>query len=187
VDPSIQTSSVDLWLTMIEGDYDHGVAELKQALEWRRAAGISQELPLQQLGYLAFESGDPVAGLRWSAMLETLPAARGHAEMIHLLALARMGDERGMKNLVQKNFGLYSINWAACDVIGRAYALLGDKDEALRWLERSVARGAYDSGTWERSDTLDGLRGNERFESVLAIVKERSREIVEIAEFAGYR
>jgi len=185
-DPSIELGWLDVWLAMIDGDYAEKTGELTRDVERRRAAGQSPELPIMQLGFLAFEAGDAAAGLRWSAMLEEVTANHASADMIHLLALSRTGDLSGMRRLIDKNRAYYAQTWDYCDLIGRAFASMSEVQEALEWLDRSAARGNYDLGTWERSEKLDSVRSHPRFQADLAIVRARVHEIVQLAEFAGY-
>jgi len=185
-DPFIDVGWLDVWLAMIEGNYEHRMAGLRKEIDLRRSAGLSPELPIMQIGYLSFESGDSASGLRYAAMLEEVSANAASADMVHLLALSRLGDAAGMRRLIEKNKAFYTRTWDYCDLIGRALSAMGEKQEALDWLDRSAARGNFDLGTWERSVMLDPLRGDERFEADLAIVRDRTRRIVQLAEFAGY-
>src|SRR5262249_16974930 len=60
-----------------------------------------------------------------------------------------------------------------------AYIGLGDKEEALRWLEQSYLHRAGSDVTWIRVDPLlDPLRGDPRFEAL-------AEKIVPAAEFKG--
>ena len=140
-----------------------------------------------QLGYLAFESGDSVAGLRWAAMLEEASSSQVYPEIIRLLALARAGDLRAVVRLIESRRDVYQRDWQYSLWIGRALAMAGDRDAALSWLENSADRGCYDLAMLERSQDLAGLRALPRFRGVAAVVGARSREIARLATLAGYR
>jgi tetratricopeptide (TPR) repeat protein len=185
-DPSIEVGWLDVWLAMIEGNYKSRMDALRDEVASRRAAGLSPELPMMQLGALCFEAGDTANQLRWATMLDEVTANKAYADMLRLLAMGQSGDKPGMKALVEKNRDFYMRTWEYCDLIGRGLASMGETEDSLAWIERSVERGNYDKGTWERSPMLDGLRGNSRFETALTTVKERTGAIVRLAEFAGY-
>ncbi len=48
------------------------------------------------------------------------------------------------------------------------YALLGDREKAVGWLERAVAAGFKDRTLLSTGDDLESLRGLERFQRLLA-------------------
>lgn len=52
--------------------------------------------------------------------------------------------------------------------LARAHARLGEKDDALRWLERLVDGGVVGAATLRQDPHLAPLRGDERFESLLS-------------------
>jgi hypothetical protein len=56
--------------------------------------------------------------------------------------------------------------------IAEGYALLSDRDEALRWLERAVERGIFNYPLLNELDPLlANVRGEERFQKLMEKVK----------------
>jgi hypothetical protein len=57
-------------------------------------------------------------------------------------------------------------------LMAEGYALLGDKEEALRWLERAVERGNFNYPLWNEIDPLlANLRSEPRFQKLMERVK----------------
>jgi serine/threonine protein kinase/tetratricopeptide (TPR) repeat protein len=60
------------------------------------------------------------------------------------------------------------------NIMGRIYALAGDLDESLRWLEQSVNRGWINYPFWaERDRAIDNVRSDPRFDALLESVREQ--------------
>jgi non-specific serine/threonine protein kinase len=93
-------------------------------------------------------------------------AARGERDRIHPLVFARRPAEV---------FDGDDAYWT-----GGVYALLGERDAALRWFRRAVAIGNHNYPFFARDKNYDGLRGDTEYEAILADVRrhwERYREL----------
>ena len=66
-------------------------------------------------------------------------------------------------------------------LMASAYALVGEEDEALRWLEHTVqVRGWIDYVHFTRHDRfLQSLRGNRRFRELMVAAQERYERFTE--------
>ncbi|MGA8763690.1 MAG: tetratricopeptide repeat protein, partial [Candidatus Sulfotelmatobacter sp.] len=57
--------------------------------------------------------------------------------------------------------------------LGGIYALLGDRQNALAWLKRTVALGDVDYPWFERDKNYDSLRADPEYQSIMAGVRQR--------------
>jgi len=95
------------------------------------------------------------------------------AGMAVALARAALGDKEGMHAALTENVrtaaraDLQDSSWVA-----EAYALAGESDLAIEWLEHSVARGY---SAWEYLANYDRLLGNLRSDARFAAILERAR------------
>ncbi len=53
------------------------------------------------------------------------------------------------------------------------YALRNDKEESLRWLERTVERDWFNYPVWKNDPLMDNVRGEPRYQELMAVVKEK--------------
>ena len=186
LDPSMELGWLDVHIAIAAGTLSETTEALEREVERRAAAGLPAEIPVFNLGYLAFERDDAASGLHWAAMLENVSESPQYADIVRLLALARAGDGEGASRILQKHGSALQKDWEYSQWVGRALALLGRREEALEWLERSARMGCYQVHALEASDAVDGLRADPRFQRLLAQVRGRARAIVQQAEFAGY-
>jgi serine/threonine-protein kinase len=90
------------------------------------------------------------------------------------VVLALMGDVRRLPELVataeKKGEGNSHFHHATYN-IATAYVLTGRKSEALDWLEKTAREGMPCYPLFEKDPFLNGLRGDQRFEKLLARTK----------------
>jgi hypothetical protein len=60
--------------------------------------------------------------------------------------------------------------------VAQAYAVLGDKDSAVRVLGRSIEGGFFCASYFERDKLLDNLHGDREFEELLGKARDRERQ-----------
>jgi TolB-like protein/Tfp pilus assembly protein PilF len=143
--------------------YDEAVAQLKKAIELDQAFFYSRQI----LGMVLQAKGD-LAG----AIAEFEKARQMSGDPLHLVLLAVAKTKMGDKNITQQ--ALVELDKANRDRQGLAYdrAILylgiGNKEEALRWLEQSYADRDGANLSWINVEPmLDPLRGDPRFEALV--------------------
>jgi hypothetical protein len=57
--------------------------------------------------------------------------------------------------------------------LGEGYALIGRRDDALRWLREAVGQGLINYPLIERDPFLESLRGDAEYEALMQQVKQR--------------
>jgi tetratricopeptide (TPR) repeat protein len=83
-------------------------------------------------------------------------------------SLAQAGDEAGAREALQWLLAHEPERADAAYIAAITYSVLGDTDEALRWLRTAVDRG-YQDLWWARVDPdLDPLRDDPRFKKIMA-------------------
>jgi adenylate cyclase len=143
--------------------YDEAVAQLKKAIDLDPAFFYSR----QNLGLVLQAKGD-LAG----AIAEFEKARQLTGDPLYVVLLAVAKTKMGDKNIAQQAFA--ELDKANRDRQGLAYdrALLylgiGNKEEALRWLEQSYADRDGANLSWINVEPmLDPLRGEPRFEALV--------------------
>jgi TolB-like protein/Tfp pilus assembly protein PilF/class 3 adenylate cyclase len=145
------------------GRYDEAAAQLKKAIELDPAFFYSR----QTLGLVLQAKGD-LAG----AIAEFEKARQLTGDPLYVVLLAVAKTKMGDKNIAQQ--ALADLDKVHRDRQGLAYdrALLylgiGNKEEALRWLEQSYADRNGANLSWINVEPmLDPLRGDPRFEALV--------------------
>ena len=143
--------------------YDEAMAQSKKAIELDPAFFYSRQI----LGMVLQAKGD-LAG----AIAEFEKARHLSGDPLHLSLLAVAKTKMGDKNIAQQ--ALAELDKVNRDRQGLAYdrAILylgiGNKEEALRWLEQSYADRDGANLSWINVEPmLDPLRGEPRFESLV--------------------
>jgi len=97
------------------------------------------------------------------------PHAGGMASLAHVFAAALTGDQPKVRGLVTPEFEALMWNdFQYAHMMAQSYSLLGATDEALRWLERAVARGfVHHRFLGDIDSLLARLRGEERFRELM--------------------
>jgi eukaryotic-like serine/threonine-protein kinase len=102
---------------------------------------------------LAHDSGDDTPRM----MAAFLYASRGHREKI---------DPRLLQYRPEQVIDGDAAYW-----LGGIYALLGDRQHALEWLQRTVALGDVNYPWFERDKNYDSLRADPEYQSIMAEVR----------------
>ena len=112
--------------------------------------------------------GDPAEAAR---MLREVIDAHPHMDGIRPLlaiALIRSGDTEGARReLTERVRDAASADHDIAYWLGSAHALLGEKDEAFRWLERAVQLGNGNRPWFESDPKIESLRDDPRFQELL--------------------
>jgi tetratricopeptide (TPR) repeat protein len=110
-------------------------------------------------------------------LIESAPPPETHylVNVSHILYHAWLGDEETVDRL--DTDACREVLWGDLqysNVLAQAYALLNRRDEALRWLERSVERGNIHYPFLSKGDPLlENLRGDPRFDDLMTRVRGR--------------
>lgn len=140
----------------------------RQAIDkWRSVLQMEPDFPRAHIIFLAFvEQGmydeafaDVEAQRPW------LPAPLYWSDLVFINARAgRMPDARhAMQELLQAT----RRQPIQAGVIAWAYLMLGEKDQALDWLERAYAEHSNDMASLRVNPAYDGLRSDPRFQRLL--------------------
>jgi TolB-like protein len=84
------------------------------------------------------------------------------------LELLRQTEKKIHESGVSDAEGIYKV--------AQAYAVLGDKDSAVRVLGRSIEGGFFCASYFERDKLLDNLHGDREFEELLGKARDRERQ-----------
>lgn len=82
--------------------------------------------------------------------------------------LARHGDhDEAREQLTEEALAISKADHDMAYWVGATYSLLGDKDEAFKWLNRAIKLGNENRPLYETDKSLDPLRDDERFQALL--------------------
>ncbi len=154
--------------------YDEAIAQLRKTLEMDAGFYIAHVVLAQALD---------AKGARDAAIVEWQKARALNDDPAVLGLLARAYGLSGNKVEVEKILGqlkeLSKQRYVAAYSFALVYLGLGDKEEALRWLEQSYQdRAGSDIGYIRVDPLLDPLRGDPRFEAL-------AEKIVPAAQFGN--
>jgi serine/threonine protein kinase/Flp pilus assembly protein TadD len=125
------------------------------------------------LGHLLAWTGRHEESLRLAEKMVRQDPGDGMGQTLLFLALAINGRavaaKRAIPHSMRDSIWMdFHLPW----LMAEGYALLGDKDEALRWLERAVEQGNFNYPLWNELDPLlANVRGEERFLKLMERVK----------------
>ena len=99
----------------------------------------------------------------------------GLATLAHVFVAGLFGDQAAVRQLMAPEFSALMWNdFQYGHIVAQSYALLGDTEESIRWVERIIERGFLNSQFLNEFDPiLAPLRGDERFRSLM----ERARRM----------
>lgn len=147
---------------LLSGRYDDAVAQFKRALELDPEFGVAHGL----LALTYSKQGRHEEALRELRGIRDLESDPMHLSyLVYVYGQAGMRDEAGraLRRLSDLSRQTYVIpQWRVL-----AYAGLGDKDEAFKWLDRSFDEHDQGKLTVKVSPVLDNLRSDPRFSAVM--------------------
>ena len=150
-------------------------AEALAAYQGDRALGWSTSISEEALvlGYL----GRADEGLRLLARYPVADAMTGDSEAAAAVLLARLGrtaDARmNMRKAEQMGAGRSHFHHAAF-AIATAHAIMGEKAEAVRWLERTARDGMPSYTLFASDPALSTLKGVPEFEAMMTKLQAES-------------
>jgi TolB-like protein/DNA-binding winged helix-turn-helix (wHTH) protein/Flp pilus assembly protein TadD len=185
------------WFIMSQGRFDEALAEIKKAQEldplslfisqnysqilyfarrYDEAIGMSQQTLdmdsrfMTSYGWIVSsyeQKGDYEQAFAW----EVKRLAAGGAPPEVVAELKKAYAESGWKGYLRKTLDLVSEQakerYVDPDDIASLYARLGDKEQALKWLEKACDARAVYTWTLRVDPAWDGMRSNPRFEDLL--------------------
>jgi hypothetical protein len=96
-----------------------------------------------------------------------------HTKLALMQIYGLKGDQDGAERELTSDFREWCWReraWSAC--LATAFALLGEKDQALDWLEHSVDSGYVNYPLFSEGDPwLENIRGEDRFKELMSRVK----------------
>src|SRR5262245_37548240 len=144
LDPGAATGWMETALDEMEGKAQERLQSLRMEFDRLRQAGEPTELTAMLSAYLSLNSGQTAEALRWVAALNTFARNESFPDVIRMVALGRMGEERAVRDVMMRHRSTYERDWQYSLWIASALAALGHSEEALDWVERCAALGSVD-------------------------------------------
>ena len=167
VDPlSPQNSPMRGWDAFMDGKLD---AAIDPGREWHER---HPESPLAHwmYGSILARNGRIDEAREVFAELEKSPGAGTFGRLGAMHGRALIGDRAGAIQAVTSDLvEAAKVDWQYSWEVAAGYALVGELDEALEWLENAVRRGFLNYRFLSQYDPLlENLRGEERFQALMA-------------------
>jgi hypothetical protein len=84
------------------------------------------------------------------------------------LTLAALKDEKGARKVLTKPvIEIANTDWDVAYWMSSTYALLGDKNAALEWLQVAISLGFEDRKWMEKDPSLTNIRNESRFSELM--------------------
>jgi serine/threonine protein kinase/Flp pilus assembly protein TadD len=170
IDPLHPISKMSLQLVpWMNGDLESAV---KGVEEWY-GQDPEDQIRAFYLGHLLAWTGRHQESLRVAEKMVRQDPGDGMGRTMHFISLAVNGRTEEARKAIPSSMAEslwmdFHLPWP----IAEGYALLGDRDEALRWLERAVERGIFNYPLLNELDPLlANVRGEERFQKLMEKVK----------------
>jgi adenylate cyclase len=163
IDPLSPLINSDYGATLMNSRrYDDAIALLRKALKLDPNYAQSH----YELGWCLFWKGQPapaIAEFQLAKKLDDSPTATGSLGYIYAVSGDRAHAEQLLRELEDLSHRRYVTPWAPAVV----HLALGEKDQALDWLEKCYAD--QDGACWSLNidPVLDGLRNEPRFQALL--------------------
>jgi len=164
LDPLSPVINTNLGTTLIYSRrYDEAIAQLRKTLE----IDLTFYLPHYRLGLALQLKGDVPAAIAEYTKAQQLSDDLRARVMLATIK-AQSGDKDAAVQMLAELEELSRHRYVRSDCRALLYLSLGNRDEAVRWLEQAVADHDGWSITWIKVDpSLDPLRGDPRFEALV--------------------
>jgi len=172
VDPlSLQNAPLRGWDLFMDGKLEGAIDPGRQ---WHER---DPENPLAHwmYGSILARNGRIEQARRVFAELEKKPGAGMMGRVSVMQKSALDGDREGAVRAVTPELvEAAKMDWQYSWEMATAYALVGELDQALEWLENAVGRGFFNYRFLSEYDPLlENLRGDERFQALMAEARKR--------------
>jgi len=142
------------------GDNERAITEID------RAATLEPDHPFVRFfrAQILFYSGaiEETSAIMYE-LLEAHPYLEGIRPLLAMSLAAEGKSDEAYKNLTTKTLSMAEADGDVAYWAASAYALLGEKDAALNWLERSIKLGFEDRRWIENDQSFQSLRSDDRF------------------------
>jgi len=101
-------------------------------------------------------------------LLDENPHLDGVRPLLAVFLAAQDRRDEAYENLSEDTLRLAHVDYDVAYWAASAYALLGETDEALKWLERAVKLGLGDKIRFQTDKTLDSIKNDPRFAELLS-------------------
>jgi serine/threonine protein kinase len=153
------------FVAFVEGQFGQAIAH------YDRARSLTPEQVFWPLlmAQAAASGGDHERVRRIARQWAGPPGAQPLAALSHMLLQATRGERTLLDRTMDEAYrAKLWPDLQYCHLVSQIYALVGDVDESLRWLEQSTRRGwLHYPFLADRDRALDNLRGDPRFATLL--------------------
>jgi serine/threonine-protein kinase len=155
---------------MYQGDYAGAIAEID------RGRAVEPDHPMLKAFWaqiLYYQGRYDDAAKIFEDVFEAAPTMRGLLPMLGMVYCARDEKDRAAKLIDHDVVDAACADFDIAYWLASLYALLGDRDEALTWLERAVELGNENFPWFERDPNWTSLREDEGYQELFARLKEQ--------------
>lgn len=157
--------NIDVWLGTIlydAGRYDEAIAQHQKTIELYPHTAPAE---LNEISMILGKQGKPNAAVESQSKSQTLSDDPKFAETLRQ-AYASSGYSGYLKKRIEHMISTSTRGSEPARSLAQLYATLGDKDAALRWLERAVEQ--RDVWLYLKADpAYDSIRSDPRFQSLV--------------------
>ena len=154
---------------MYQGDYVTATAEID------RGRAVEPDHPMLKAFWaqiLYYQGKYDEAAKIFEDVFEAAPTMRGLLPMLGMVYCARGEHDRAAKLIDHDVVDAACADFDIAYWLASLYVLLGDRDEALTWLERAVELGNENFPWFERDPNWAALRDDDDYRELMARLKE---------------
>jgi len=154
------------------GEYERANAELRKVLD----IDPTNVYAIQYLALSYLDSGDTESAKKTLAAAKPGDRKNFQIRLAWALLFAHLSKTDDAKREMDLNLQQYAVGYPIETLyVAEFYSLLGEKKNALDWLEKALRNGD-DRASWFRRDPLlANIRGEPRFEQLLATIDDREK------------
>ncbi len=155
---------------MYVGDYDSAVAEIE------RGRAVEPDHPMLKAFFaqiLYYKGNRDEAAKIYEDVFEAAPSMRGLLPLLGIVYCARGEKDRAAKLVDHDVIDSACADFDIAYWLSSLYAMLGEHDEALTWLERAVELGNQNFPWFERDPNWNSLRDDPDYQALLTRLREQ--------------
>ena len=162
-------------MAWLSGDYERAATEFAQ----RYTAVLETPLTRFIYGQILVAAGRPVDGLRELDALARAMPDNPFGQLAAAFRPALAGDREKVATLLSPSLlATLEGDPQYCWFLAQCYALAGEVDAGIRWVETAVSRGFFNHALLSTRDPfLENLRGDPRYPAVVADAERRMRAL----------